>query len=150
MHLPTQFMDIAKLSTIRNSTWILSNFCRGKPQSQFDKAVMELGICTKLVELLLHPSPIVLALTSRRIVGGIVIGDNVQPQVIIINYVLPCLFILLTTNQKKSIKKEACWTISNITIGNRDKIQAVINANPFLSLLPQLANEEFEVKKEAV
>jgi hypothetical protein len=29
----------------------------------------------------------------------------------------------LTTNHKKSIKKEACWTISNITAGNREQIQ---------------------------
>lgn len=27
------------------------------------------------------------------------------------------------TNNKKSIKKEACWTISNITAGTKDQIQ---------------------------
>jgi hypothetical protein len=36
---------------------------------------------------------------------------------------LPCLLNLFTTNHKKSIKKEACSTISNITAGNRDQIQ---------------------------
>jgi hypothetical protein len=30
---------------------------------------------------------------------------------------------LLTNNYKKSIKKEACWTISNITAGNKEQIQ---------------------------
>lgn len=39
------------------------------------------------------------------------------------NQVLPCLFQLLTQNHKKSIKKEACWTISNITAGNKAQIQ---------------------------
>jgi hypothetical protein len=29
----------------------------------------------------------------------------------------------LTNNYKKSIKKEACWTISNITAGNKEQIQ---------------------------
>jgi len=36
---------------------------------------------------------------------------------------LPCLLNLLKNNYKKSIKKEACWTISNITAGNADQIQ---------------------------
>eukprot|EP01018_Ginkgo_biloba_P025898 Gb_25500 [translate_table: standard] len=187
MHLLAQFTDTARLSMIRNSTWTLSNFCRGKPQPQFDKvkvalptlqtlihmgdddiltdacwalsylsdgpnnkiqAVIEAGICPKLVELLLHPSSFVLV-PALRTVGNIVTGDDVQTQVIINNHALPCLFTLLTTNQKKSIKKEACWTISNITAGNRDQIQAIINANLFPPLLSQLANGEFEVKKEA-
>lgn len=45
-------------------------------------------------------------------------------QVIINNNALPCLLALLTNNHKKSIKKEACWTISNITAGNKEQIQA--------------------------
>lgn len=44
-------------------------------------------------------------------------------QVVIENQALPCLLNLLTQNYKKSIKKEACWTISNITAGNREQIQ---------------------------
>jgi hypothetical protein len=44
-------------------------------------------------------------------------------QFIINNQALPCLLGLLTHNHKKSIKKEACWTISNITAGNKDQIQ---------------------------
>ena len=36
---------------------------------------------------------------------------------------LPCLLNLLTTSHKKSIKKEACWTISNITAGTKEQIQ---------------------------
>lgn len=42
----------------------------------------------------------------------------------IINFqALPCLLNLLKHNYKKSIKKEACWTISNITAGNINQIQ---------------------------
>lgn len=44
-------------------------------------------------------------------------------QCIINHQALPCLLNLLTNNYKKSIKKEACWTISNITAGNVDQIQ---------------------------
>jgi len=47
-------------------------------------------------------------------------------QCIIDHQALPCLLNLLTQNHKKSIKKEACWTISNITAGNKDQIQVYI------------------------
>jgi len=47
-------------------------------------------------------------------------------QFIINNQALPCLLALLTNNHKKSIKKEACWTISNITAGNKEQIQVLL------------------------
>ncbi|PIN01020.1 Karyopherin (importin) alpha [Handroanthus impetiginosus] len=187
MPLLAQFNDQAKLSMLRNATWTLSNFCRGKPQPQFEQvrpalpalahlihtndeevltdacwalsylsdgindkiqAVIEAGVCPRLVELLLHPSPSVL-IPALRTVGNIVTGDDLQTQVIIDNRALPCLLNLLTQNYKKSIKKEACWTISNITAGSRDQIQAVIEAGIISPLVVLLQNAEFEIKKEA-
>lgn len=182
-----QFNENSKLSMLRNATWTLSNFCRGKPQPHFEQtkdalptlarlihsndeevltdacwalsylsdgtndkiqAVIEAGVCPRIVELLLHTSPSVL-IPALRTVGNIVTGDDVQTQVIIDNQALGCLLNLLTQQYKKSIKKEACWTISNITAGNRDQIQAVINAGIIGPLVYLLQNAEFEIKKEA-
>lgn len=58
---------------------------------------------------------------------------------------LPCLLALLV-NPKKSIRKEACWTISNITAGNPDQIEFVINANIIPPLVSILKNEEFDIQ----
>jgi len=185
--LLSQLNDQAKLSMMRNATWTLSNFCRGKPQPPFEQtkpalpalqllvhsndeevltdacwalsylsdgtndkiqAVIEAGVCPRLVELLLHPSPSVL-IPALRTVGNIVTGDDIQTQYIINNNALPCLHNLLTQNHKKSIKKEACWTISNITAGNKDQIQAVIDAQLIAPLVHLLATGEFDIKKEA-
>lgn len=44
-------------------------------------------------------------------------------QCIINHQALPYLVNLLSGNYKKGIKKEACWTISNITAGNKEQIQ---------------------------
>ncbi|OIS99847.1 importin subunit alpha-1b [Nicotiana attenuata] len=62
-------------------------------------------------------------------------GDHMQTQCIINHQSLPRLLNLLNGNHKKSIKKEACWTIPNITASNREQIQSVI--------------AEFDIKKEA-
>ncbi|KAI4310932.1 hypothetical protein MLD38_035875 [Melastoma candidum] len=185
--LLAQLNEHAKLSMLRNATWTLSNFCRGKPQPPFEQvkpalpalthlihstdeevltdacwalsylsdgtndkiqAVIEAGVCPRLVELLLHTSPSVL-IPALRTVGNIVTGDDMQTQCVINNQALPCLLNLLTGNYKKSIKKEACWTISNITAGNKDQIQAVIEANIIAPMVHLLQNAEFDIKKEA-
>ncbi|KAL1059694.1 hypothetical protein V6Z11_1Z015500 [Gossypium hirsutum] len=132
MPLLAQLNEHAKLSMLRNATWTLSNFCRGKPQPPFEQVtpalpalepVIQAGVCPRLVELLLNPSPSVL-IPSLRTVGNIVTGDDLQTQ------------------------KEACWTISNITAGNKEQIQAVINAGLIGPLVNLLQNAEFDVKKE--
>lgn len=70
-------------------------------------------------------------------------------QVIINCGVLPCIMQLLVANHKKSIKKEACWTLSNITAGTKEQIQAVFDANLVAPLVKLLATAEYDIKKEA-
>ncbi|KAK8960310.1 Importin subunit alpha-1 [Platanthera guangdongensis] len=187
MPLLAQLNDQAKLSMLRNATWTLSNFCRGKPQPNFEQtkpalpalkhlihstdeevltdacwalsylsdgtndkiqSVIEAEVVPRLVELLFHPSPSVL-IPALRTVGNIVTGDDVQTQYVISHGALPFLLNLLTQSYKKSIKKEACWTISNITAGNKEQIQAVIAASIIGPLVELLQSAEFDIKKEA-
>lgn len=76
-----------------------------------------------VLHLYRHQSPSVLV-PALRTVGNIVTGDDLQTQVIINCGALPCLLNLLTTSHKKSIKKEACWTISNITAGTKEQVRS--------------------------
>lgn len=61
---------------------------------------------------------------------------------------LSCINILLNS-QYETIKKEACWTISNVAAGNRQQIQAVIDANVFPVLINIMQIADFKTKKEA-
>jgi hypothetical protein len=61
---------------------------------------------------------------------------------------LQCLLPLLNSS-KESIKKEACWTISNITAGTRAQIQCVFEANIFPKLIEILSKGENKTRKEA-
>ena len=59
---------------------------------------------------------------ALRSVGNIVTGDDIQTQVIINCDALVALLNLLGSS-KETIRKEACWTISNVTAGNAAQIQ---------------------------
>lgn len=181
-----QLQQNGKLSMLRNATWTLSNFCRGKPQPDFElvrislptlaqlifspdeevltdacwalsylsdgpnekiQAVIEAGVCRRLVELLLNPSPAVQT-PALRTVGNIVTGNDLQTQFVINNNALPCLLALLSS-PKKGIRKEACWTISNITAGNKEQIQSVVENNIIPPLIQLLTTAEFDIRKEA-
>jgi len=61
---------------------------------------------------------------------------------------LPSLHKLLS-HAKKAIRKESCWTISNITAGNREQIQEVINNGLIPPVIHLLQTADFDIKKEA-
>ncbi|KIY50565.1 ARM repeat-containing protein [Fistulina hepatica ATCC 64428] len=185
--LLTLLSENHKLSMLRNATWTLSNFCRGKsPQPDWElispaltvltkliyslddeilidacwaisylsdgsndkiQAVIESGVCRRLVDLLLHPSTSVQT-PALRSVGNIVTGDDLQTQVVIASGALPALLSLLSS-PKEGIRKEACWTISNITAGSPPQIQAVIDGNLIPPLINILLSADFKTRKEA-
>jgi importin subunit alpha-1 len=130
---------------LTDACWALSYLSDGSNDKI--QAVIDAGVCRKMVELLMHSSYAVQT-PALRTVGNIVTGDDTQTQQIINVSALPCLLALLS-HPKKGIRKESCWTISNITAGNKAQIQAVIDANIIPPLIQLLSNAEFDIKKEA-
>lgn len=145
---------------LTDACWALSYLSDGSNDKI--QAVIEAGVCRRLVELLMYDHQLLHSWTycccrhssfavqtpALRSVGNIVTGDDVQTQIVINVSALPCLLALLSS-PKKGIRKEACWTISNITAGNRNQIQAVVDAQIIPPLINLLANAEFDIKKEA-
>ena len=52
-------------------------------------------------------------------------------------------------HHKKSIVKEACWTVSNITAGTKEQINAVIESGCVVPIVHLLTHGEIEIKREA-
>jgi hypothetical protein len=139
-------LDSNDKEVLTDACWALSYLSDGTNDKI--QAVIEAGVCRRLVELLGSKCPSVLV-PALRTVGNIVTVDDRQTQSIINSCALPSLLALLTADHKKSIKKEACWTISNITAGNTDQIQAIVESNIIPPLIYLLAHAEFDIKKEA-
>ncbi|AES92711.2 putative importin subunit alpha [Medicago truncatula] len=132
---------------VTEACWALSYLSKYGSNDEI-QAVIEAGICDRLVELLLRPSPSVLT-PALQTVGNFIKVDDMQTQAIINHGLLPFLLSLLIQNHKESIKKDACWIISNIVVGNRERIQAVIKAGLIAPLVNLLQNAELAIKKEA-
>ncbi|KAK5786535.1 hypothetical protein PVK06_041172 [Gossypium arboreum] len=143
--LPTlaRFIHSDDVKVLTHTCWALSYLS----DSTNDKiqAVIEAGVCESLVELLMHPSPLVIT-PSLYTVKHIVTGDDVQTHCVISHQSLSYLLNLPTNNYKKRIKKVACWIISNITTRNEKHV--VIEANIIASLVYLLQNAKFDIKKE--
>ena len=75
-------------------------------------------------------------------------GNDEQTQYVLNLNVVPHLLGLLD-HPKKNIRKEACWTISNITAGTAAQIQLIISNNVVPKLVHLLFTAEFDVQKEA-
>lgn len=80
-----------------------------------------------------------------------VAGSDDQTQTILNCNALKALYLLLcnAASHEKSITKEACWTISNITAGTKEQIDAVIASGCLGPLVNLLSSSELDIKREA-
>lgn len=100
---------------VTDSSWALSYLSDGDNTNI--QAVLDAGIVDVVVSNLGSQS-LSIQTPSLRIVGNIVTGDNNQTQTVLDRGVLPKLKRMLDDQTlKKAVKKEVCWTISNITAG---------------------------------
>ncbi|KAK9215241.1 hypothetical protein WN944_007245 [Citrus x changshan-huyou] len=189
--LLAQLSEHAKLSMLRITIWTLSNLCKGKPQPPFDQVrpalptlaqlihlddeevlshacwtlsylsdgtndkiqvVIEAGVCRRLVELLGHPSPLVLT-PALRIVGNIVTGDdfhthsgNREHIQAVIDAGLIGPLVNLLQDVDFDIKNWAAWAISNATFrGTHEQIKYLVREGCIKPLCDLLLCADLEI-----
>jgi hypothetical protein len=74
-----------------------------------------------------------------------VAGNALQTQKVLdsgcLNYLMKTIF-----HEKRSVRKETCWIISNIAAGTQRQIEMLIQSNFLPILLEVIKNDESEVK----
>ena len=62
-----------------------------------------------------------IAIPCLRTIGNIVTGDDSQTQTAIESGLIDAINVILA-HPKKTVRKEACWVLSNITAGTVDQV----------------------------
>jgi importin subunit alpha-6/7 len=146
--LPTlaHLLYLTDEEVLTDCIWALSNISQGNEERR--QAIIDHGVCRRLVNLTMHQNPSI-RLASLRTIGNIVSGSNMQAQVILNVGVLPCLYTLLQHPTCARTRRETCWIISNIMAGDQTQIQKIIEANFLPILLSAIRKDDFEIRKEA-
>lgn len=135
-----------KLSMVRNATWTLSNFCRGKkPQPDWNTISPAIPV---LVKLLNTDDNEVIA-DACWAISYLSDGSNDKIQAIVDSGVIPRLIQLLGNNEFNNIQTPALRSIGNIVTGNDVQTQEVLNNNALPSLLGLLYSPKESNRKEA-
>nr|GEU61900.1 importin subunit alpha-2-like [Tanacetum cinerariifolium] len=143
--LLAQLNEHAKLSMLRNATWTLSNFCRGKPQPSFDQTRPALPALQQLIysndEEVLTDACWALSYLSD--------GTNDKIQAVIDANVCPRLVELLN-HYSPSVLIPALRAVGNIVTGDDMQTQYIIDQQVLSCLLNLLStNHKKSIKKEA-
>ncbi|TIA87619.1 hypothetical protein E3P81_03855 [Wallemia ichthyophaga] len=134
-----------KLSMLRNATWTLSNFCRGKnPQPDWELISPALTVLTKLIysmddEVLIDACWAISYLSD---------GSNDKIQAVIESGVCRRLVDLLMHNST-AVQTPALRSVGNIVTGDDLQTQVVIASGSLPALLSLLSSPKDGIRKEA-
>lgn len=136
--------NMSKMALLRNSTWTLSNFCRGRPVPPLSIVEPALG---KLRELLQANDDEVLmdaCWALSFISDGI--NDRIQA---VLNANVCHRLVELMMHSNYHVRVPALRTIGNIVTGDDHQTAAVIQVNALPSLWQLLRSNKKAIKKEA-
>ena len=130
--------------------WSLSYLSEGGDERVEKLVQSDDMLVPRLVELM-DDGNAAIRVPALRTIGNIVTSDNYTRLVLDCPMALPNLKKQLNDN-RKTVRKEACWAFSNITAGSAADIQMVIDIGVVPVVMGLVVSEEsdFEIRKEAL
>ncbi|TKA81110.1 Importin subunit alpha [Cryomyces minteri] len=143
--LLTLLGDSRKLSMLRNATWTLSNFCRGKtPQPDWQTIAPALPVLAKLVYSLDDEVLIDACWAISYLSDGA--NDKIQA---VIEAGIPRRLVELLMHASTSVQTPALRSVGNIVTGDDIQTQVIINCGALPALLSLLSSTKDGIRKEA-
>ncbi|KAK5746643.1 Importin subunit alpha-1 [Elasticomyces elasticus] len=137
--------DSRKLSMLRNATWTLSNFCRGKtPQPDWATIQPALPVLAKLVYSLDDEVLIDACWAISYLSDGS--NDKIQA---VIEANIPRRLVELLMHSSTSVQTPALRSVGNIVTGDDVQTQLIINCGALGALLSLLSSPKDGIRKEA-
>ncbi|ETN44857.1 uncharacterized protein HMPREF1541_09732 [Cyphellophora europaea CBS 101466] len=137
--------DGRKLSMLRNATWTLSNFCRGKtPQPDWQQIHPALPVLAKLVYMLDDEVLIDACWAISYLSDGS--NDKIQA---VIEAGIPRRLVELLMHASTSVQTPALRSVGNIVTGDDVQTQVIINCGALPALLSLLGSQKDGIRKEA-
>ncbi|RPB29906.1 ARM repeat-containing protein [Terfezia boudieri ATCC MYA-4762] len=137
--------DSRKLSMLRNATWTLSNFCRGKtPQPDWEAIIPALPVLAKLVYSLDDEVLIDACWAISYLSDGS--NDKIQA---VIDAGIPRRLVELLMHNSTSVQTPALRSVGNIVTGDDVQTQVIINCGALSALLALLGSSKDGIRKEA-
>uniref|UniRef100_K3WKY9 Importin subunit alpha n=1 Tax=Globisporangium ultimum (strain ATCC 200006 / CBS 805.95 / DAOM BR144) TaxID=431595 RepID=K3WKY9_GLOUD len=133
-----------KMSILRNATWALSNFCRGKPKPDFNLVSPSLML---LPHLIFSPDEEV-ATDACWTLSYLSDGKTECIQAVIDAGVCSKIVDLIGHNLT-SIQTPALRTVGNIVTGDEHQTQAMLDLGVLPRLVPLLKHQKKLIRKEA-
>ncbi|KAH8696666.1 putative karyopherin alpha subunit [Talaromyces proteolyticus] len=137
--------DGRKLSMLRNATWTLSNFCRGKsPQPDWNTISPALPVLAKLIYMIDDEVLIDACWAISYLSDGS--NDKIQA---VIEAGIPRRLVELLTHASTSVQTPALRSVGNIVTGDDVQTQVIINCGALPALLSLLSSTKDGIRKEA-
>ncbi|KAI8904763.1 armadillo-type protein [Gorgonomyces haynaldii] len=134
-----------KLSMLRNATWTLSNFCRGKnPQPDW----AQVSICLPTLAKLVYANDEEVLTDACWAISYLSDGSNDKIQAVIESGVVKRLVELLVSSSP-AVQTPALRSIGNIVTGDDTQTQVVIACGALQALLALLSSPKESIRKEA-
>ena len=138
----------AKVTMLRNATWTLSNFCRGKPQPNFDDVSPALPVLANIITNIDDTEVLTDACWALSYLSDDTGTANAKIQAVIQAGVTQKLVHLLM-HHSPNVKTPALRTVGNIVTGDDLQTQQILAMSALPCLLSLLVNPKKGIRKEA-
>jgi importin subunit alpha-6/7 len=128
----------------RNTTWAISNLCRGKPAPKFERVAH----CISALAFLLRSADKETTIDAAWALSYLTDGDDVKIQAVIDANVCEALVRMLS-HPDNAVKTPALRAVGNIVTGNASQTQTIVDLQPFGALAQMLQSSKKSIVKEA-